>query len=79
MRIIKASTVSDTVARLFVKAAYMPDEKLRAALECAKVCENSERCRAALGSLCENLDAAEHRCSYLSGHGNGCGLCGCWA
>ena len=59
MRIIDASVISDTVAKLFVKAAYVPDGKLRCALECAKGCENSERCRAALGSLCENLDAAE--------------------
>lgn len=59
MRIIKSSEVSDAVARLFVKAAYVPDKRLRCALECAKSREGSERCRAALGSLCENLNAAE--------------------
>ena len=59
MRIVDASLISDTVARLFIKAAYTPDAELRATLKCAEQCERTDACRAALKSLSENLDAAE--------------------
>ncbi len=62
MRTVKAADVTETVARLCIKANRELPEDVSAALKAARAAESWPLAEKSLGILCENLDLAREKC-----------------